>query len=54
MTQIKVGVVDVYPVVRDAVNAWRVLLLERAPGARSSGAWEVVHGRIEPGESPPA
>ena len=54
MTQIKVGVVDVYPVVRDAADSWRVLLLERAPGARSSGAWEVVHGRIEPGESPPA
>jgi 8-oxo-dGTP pyrophosphatase MutT (NUDIX family) len=54
MSQLKVGVVDVYPVVRDAAGAFRVLLLERAPGARSAGAWEVVHGKIEPGETPPA
>ena len=54
MTQLTVGVVDVYPVVRDGADAWRVLMLERAPGARSAGAWEVVHGKIEPGEKPPA
>lgn len=54
MADVKVGVVDVYPVERDGAGAWRVLLLERAIGARSAGAWEVVHGRMEPGESPPA
>ncbi len=54
MTHVTVGVVDVYPVVRDGPGQWRVLLMERADGARSPGAWEVVHGRIEPGEQPPA
>ena len=29
-----------------------MLVLERAPGARSTGAWEIVHGRIEGDESP--
>ncbi|MBI3789319.1 MAG: NUDIX domain-containing protein [Gemmatimonadetes bacterium] len=53
MTHFSIGVVDVYPVVRDAPGAWRVLLLERARGARSPGAWEVVHGKIEHDESPP-
>ncbi len=54
MSQITVGVVDVYPVAREGAGAWRVLLLERASGARSAGAWEVVHGRIEAGEKPAA
>lgn len=31
---------------------WRTLLLQRAPGTRCPGSWEVVHGRIEPGERP--
>jgi 8-oxo-dGTP pyrophosphatase MutT (NUDIX family) len=26
--------------------------MERAPGARSTGAWEIVHGSIEPDETP--
>jgi 8-oxo-dGTP pyrophosphatase MutT (NUDIX family) len=54
MTHFSIGVVDVYPVARAADGTWRVLLLERAAGARSPGAWEVVHGKIEPGEAPPA
>jgi Predicted NTP pyrophosphohydrolase len=29
-----------------------VLALRRAPGGRCSGAWEVVHGSIEEGETP--
>jgi len=29
-----------------------VLALKRAPGGRSAGAWETVHGTIEPGETP--
>ena len=51
MTDLRVAVVDVYPVSLLGDDR-RVLLLERATGARSPGAWEVVHGRIEPGESP--
>ena len=31
--------------------AWRVLTLERAKGVRSTGAWEIVHGSIEPRET---
>ena len=51
MTDIQVGVVDVYPVeLRPA--GFRVLLLERAAATRCPGAWEVVHGRIDPGERP--
>ncbi|MBI2795920.1 MAG: NUDIX domain-containing protein [Gemmatimonadetes bacterium] len=53
MTELRVGVVDVYPV-EHGPTGWRVLLLERAEAARSPGAWEVVHGRIEAGEAPPA
>ena len=53
MTRIVAGVVDV-AVVRRVGRAWRVLALERAPGARSTGAWEIVHGGIEAGESPVA
>ena len=53
MTDIHVGVVDVYPVVLRS-DAFRVLLLQRSPGTRCPGAWEVVHGRIEPGEKPGA
>lgn len=51
MTQIVVGVVDVV-VLRRAGRGWRVLALERAPGVRSPGSWEIVHGSIERGESP--
>jgi dATP pyrophosphohydrolase len=51
VTEIKVGAVDVYPV--DLMGAKpQVLLLQRAPGARCTGAWEVVHGRIDPAERP--
>ena len=51
MTRIVPGVVDVV-VVRRVGRGWHVLVLERAPGVRSTGAWEVVHGRIEKGEPP--
>ena len=50
MTTITPGVVDVV-VVRRVGKAWRVLILERALGVRSTGAWEIVHGSIEPGEA---
>jgi dATP pyrophosphohydrolase len=53
VTRIVPGVVDVV-VIRRVGRMWRVLVLERAPLARSTGAWEIVHGSIEPGESPVA
>jgi dATP pyrophosphohydrolase len=43
--------VDVY-VLRPAAGGWEVLCLRRAPGERSAGAWETVHGHIEGGERP--
>ncbi len=52
MTDIRVGVVDVF-VVDPRTDGLRVLVLRRAAGVRCTGAWEVVHGSIEPGESPP-
>ena len=49
---LKVGVVDVY-VVCPRAEGWQVLVLQRAAeGTRCPLAWEVVHGRIEPGERP--
>jgi NTP pyrophosphohydrolases including oxidative damage repair enzymes len=51
MTTTKVGSVDVY-VLRGSPDAWEVLLLQRGPGTRCTGAWEVVHGHIEDGELP--
>jgi 8-oxo-dGTP pyrophosphatase MutT (NUDIX family) len=51
MTEIRVGVVDVY-LIHPQLDAWQVLVLRRAEGTRCTGAWEVVHGRIDAGESP--
>jgi type II secretory ATPase GspE/PulE/Tfp pilus assembly ATPase PilB-like protein/8-oxo-dGTP pyrophosphatase MutT (NUDIX family) len=48
---VKVATVDVY-VIRPLPGGWRVLLLQRASDTRCPGSWEVVHGRIEPGERP--
>ncbi|MCA0377327.1 MAG: NUDIX domain-containing protein [Gemmatimonadetes bacterium] len=54
-TRIEARIVDVV-VVRPAPRArgapWQVLTLRRAPGTRCTGAWELVHGRIEAGEHP--
>jgi 8-oxo-dGTP pyrophosphatase MutT (NUDIX family) len=50
-TPVRVGVVDVF-VLRRRADEWDVLLLERAPTVRCPGAWETVHGHIEPGERP--
>ena len=61
MTRIVPGVVDVVvltpvrgvvPENGAATERWRVLTLKRGPGTRCTGAWEIVHGRIEPGERP--
>ena len=52
VTELRVGVVDVY-VVHPAREGWSVLVLQRAAqGTRCPLAWETVHGRIEPGERP--
>ena len=51
VTSVRVGVVDVF-VLRRRGREWDALVLERAPGVRCAGAWETVHGRIEPGERP--
>jgi 8-oxo-dGTP pyrophosphatase MutT (NUDIX family) len=45
-------IVDVFPIRRKR-RGWELLTLQRAErGTRCPGAWEVVHGRIEPGERP--
>lgn len=51
MTELRVGVVDVYVICQDAPD-WKLLLLRRGQGTRCTGAWEGVHGRIERGETP--
>jgi len=54
-TTVDVGVVDVVvlsPVAAGRRSRWRVLTMRRAAGVRCTGAWEIVHGRIEPGERP--
>ncbi|MBX7120300.1 MAG: NUDIX domain-containing protein, partial [Gemmatimonadaceae bacterium] len=50
---VEVGVVDVV-VLRPAAKGWLTLVLERAADTRCPGAWEMVHGKVEPGESLPA
>ena len=54
MTKIVAGVVDVVVLRRigGTRGSWRVLTLKRAPGVRSTGAWEIVHGSIERNEAP--
>ncbi|MEO5815888.1 MAG: ATPase, T2SS/T4P/T4SS family [Gemmatimonadaceae bacterium] len=51
MASVNVGTVDVYVVALEA-DVWRVLVLQRSKETRCPGAWETVHGRIEPGEEP--
>jgi 8-oxo-dGTP pyrophosphatase MutT (NUDIX family) len=51
VTAVVAGVVDVF-VVRPVDTGWRLLVLQRAEDTRCPGAWETVHGRIEPGERP--
>jgi len=55
-TPIRAGIVDVIVLTRteDRESGWMVLALRRAPGTRCTGAWEIVHGRIERGERPAA
>jgi 8-oxo-dGTP pyrophosphatase MutT (NUDIX family) len=45
------AMVDVY-VLRQGGAGLEVLLLRRAPGRRSPGSWECVHGHVEGDETP--
>ena len=51
MTDLVVGVVDVL-VFRHGPRGLGTLVLRRAEGTRCTGAWEIVHGRVEPAERP--
>lgn len=55
-TRIAARIVDVVVLAPAAEGVyparWRVLTLRRAVGTRCTGAWEIVHGRIEAGERP--
>ncbi|HSJ65489.1 MAG TPA: NUDIX domain-containing protein [Gemmatimonadaceae bacterium] len=51
MTGARVATVDVYPL-RRIEAAWEALVMRRAAGTRCTGAWETVHGRLEPDERP--
>jgi 8-oxo-dGTP pyrophosphatase MutT (NUDIX family) len=51
MTEVRVSFVDAY-VLRRGRDGPEVLVLRRAPGGRSPGSWETVHGHIEVGETP--
>ena len=48
---VRVSIVDLV-VARFGVTTLEVLLMRRAAGMRCTGAWEIVHGQIEPGERP--
>jgi len=50
---VRVAYVDLL-VLRGAAEELEVLCLRRAPGARSPGSWEAVHGHIDAGETPVA
>lgn len=50
---VHVSIVDVV-VLRFTPAGPETLLMRRAAGARCTGAWEVVHGKIERGEKPEA
>jgi dATP pyrophosphohydrolase len=47
---VELGVVDVV-VFRPVARGWLVLALQRAEGTRCPGSWEIVHGKIDPGEA---
>ncbi len=53
MTDVRPMIVDVY-VLRMRGPEPEVLALRRAPGDRSPGTWETVHGYVEEGETPVA
>ena len=50
---VRVSIVDL-AVVRFGAAGLETLLLRRAAGMRCTGAWEIVHGKIDTGERPDA
>ncbi|HUK22193.1 MAG TPA: NUDIX domain-containing protein [Gemmatimonadales bacterium] len=57
MSEVGLVFIDLYvlrQITRGTEAALEVLVLERAAGDRCPGAWETVHGTIEPGETPVA
>ena len=50
---VQVSIVDLV-VVRFGTTGMETLLMRRAAGARCTGAWEIMHGKIERGERPDA
>src|SRR2546421_10419772 len=53
MTEVRVAFIDAYVLrVGAGQGGVEVLALRRAPGGRSPGSWETVHGHIEAGETP--
>ena len=51
VTSVTPGVVDVY-VIRPLPDGWKVLTVQRANDTRCPGAWETIHGRLDPEERP--
>jgi len=51
VTTFRVAFVDLYPLRRGPTGV-ETLALRRSAQGRCTGAWEVVHGSIEPGEVP--
>ena len=51
MATVQAGTVDVFVLAHDG-SRWLALVLRRALDTRCPGAWETVHGHIEPGEEP--
>lgn len=58
-TRVRAGIVDVLVLAPAPTNpahgagtGWHVLVLRRGQHTRCTGAWEIVHGRIERGERP--
>jgi len=47
---VHVGVVDVL-VLRHSAKGWGALALRRAADTRCPESWEMVHGKVEPGET---
>jgi len=51
MTDVRVSMIDLY-VARPVTAGFEFLVLRRSSRGRSPGAWEVVHGHLEQGETP--
>jgi len=51
VTEVRVSMIDLY-VARPVAAGFEFLLLRRGAKGRSPGAWEVVHGHLDPGEAP--